>query len=93
MSQIFETQSLLTINLETNFDISLATVTKILYKKPNGVKGSWTAAVSGNNLIYNLTNGEIDQPGLWRFQSYVEIGGLKAYGKVVTQDFRIPLDV
>ncbi len=89
---VFKIQSLLSITLETNYNaLASASVTRILYKKPNGTTGYWTATVSGTKLIYNVQNGDIDINGTWKFQSYIEAGGLKGFGSVATQNFDIPL--
>jgi hypothetical protein len=84
---VYKTQSLLTINLATGMDLSGASVTRILYKKPNGTKGYWTATVSSQNLQYVVSNGDIDQEGTWQFQSYIEVGGKKGFGLVAKQVF------
>lgn len=84
---VYKTQSLLTINLATGMDLSGASVTRILYKKPNGIKSYWTATVSGQNLQYVVSNGDIDVEGTWQFQSYIEVGGKKGYGLVAKQVF------
>lgn len=85
---VYKTQSLLTINLATGMDLSGASVTRILYQKPNnGTKGYWTATVSGQNLVYEVQNGDIDKEGTWLFQSYIEVGGKKGFGLVAKQVF------
>jgi hypothetical protein len=89
---VFKNHSLLSITLRTNYaDLASAEVTKIKYEKPNGARGSWNASVSGTNLVYNFQNGDIDQNGPWRFQSYIEVGGLIGPGDIVTVDVKIPL--
>lgn len=88
----FKTQSLLSIVLETKYaDLASAAVTKILYEKPKGQKGEWTAGVAGTTLIYDLQNGDIDQAGQWKFQAYIEVGGLKGFGHIATKQFDTPL--
>jgi len=92
----FKTQTLKPIILETeNDNVATADVTKILYTKPNGVKGSWDATVSGNNLIYQPEEGDFDQAGVWKFQSYIEVGtgpGKKIdFGSIASKTFEQPL--
>ena len=91
MSQLFKGQTNISIVLETNYDISTATNPLVRYRKPNGVHGSWTANKIGTTLVFNAINGEIDLEGIWSFQAYVEIGGLKAYGSIITQLINKPL--
>ena len=77
-------QSLLTIKLDTVFDISAATSLKILYKKPDETTGEWIGYLSGTTLVaYDVLDGDLDQAGTWQLQSYVVVGGDKGYGEVV----------
>lgn len=58
----------------------------IYYKKPvSKTKGSWSASQSGESIIYNATNGEIDEPGVWQFQGYYLSSGEPVWGSVVEQ--------
>jgi hypothetical protein len=80
------------ISLDTGISLTGASVTRILYKKPNGIKGFWTATVLGTSLQYQLQNDNIDQDGIWSVQAYVEIGGKKAYGQVSEINFQKSLN-
>ncbi len=89
MSQLFKEQSLLELSAPTGLDdLNTATVTKILYRKPSGAKGSFDAQVDGMSLTYNLQNGDIDEAGKWMFMAYVVNGGLKGYGCIKTRFFQ-----
>ncbi len=89
---VFKTQSLLSITLETKYsDLASATVTRILYTRPNGTTGYFEGNVSGTKLVYNVQNGDINIAGIWKFQAYIEIGGLKGYGYIAIQNFNEPL--
>lgn len=89
---IFRTQSLFSIVAKTGYDdLASAEITRILYKKPGGTEGYWQASVSGTNLIYNVSDGDIDIKGRWQFQAYIEIGGLKGFGSVFTQEIQEPI--
>ncbi len=91
MSQLFKEQSLLELSAPTgidNADLTTASVKEIHYRKPSGVTGSWTATVTDESLIYDLQNGDIDEPGKWMFQAYVVIGGLPGYGAIKTRFFQ-----
>ncbi len=83
----FINSGIVTLSLDTSIDITTASTKQILYQKPNGVKGAWTATADGTSLTYNLSNTDIDVPGVWKFQTYVEIGGKKGYGGVVETVF------
>jgi hypothetical protein len=92
MSAVFTTQGYLVIVLDTGIDLSLAATTKILYKKPTGVRGEFTATVfETTKLRYQFTNADLDVSGEWQFQAYVTIGGLNAYGEIVRQSIKKPL--
>lgn len=80
---IYNTQSYFSVRLATGLDLSTATVTRILYKKPNGTTGYWTATTDAETLVYAVEDGDIDQSGVWEFQGYVEVGGRKGFGETV----------
>lgn len=84
---LYKTQSLLTIRLATGMDLTAATVTRILYKKPSGIKGYWTATVDAQNLVYVVGVNDINEEGVWQFQSYIEVGTKKGFGNLVSQVF------
>jgi hypothetical protein len=89
---VFKNQGYFVLTLNTGINISTATVTRINYKKPNGVTGYFEATISETTkLIYQLTNDDLDIAGLWQLQAYVEIGGLKAYGEIVYQEIKKPI--
>jgi hypothetical protein len=67
------------LRLDTGISLVGATVTRILYRKPN-------------TLQYQLINGDIDQHGIWEIQAYVEVGSKKALGKIVEINFDKPLN-
>lgn len=80
---IFQGQSLLTIELETSYDISSATTAKILFQKPDGTTGEFEGVVSDTTKVaYTTETGDLDQAGTWHMQAYVEIDGLKGYGAI-----------
>jgi hypothetical protein len=76
-SQSFE------LRLATGIDLSGATDPKILYTKPNGTEGYFTATVDGQDLTYTTSNTDIVTRGVWKFQAYCQIGGLNKFGKIV----------
>ena len=83
--KIYKNQSLIKIVLETGIaSLSGATTLQILYKKPDGTSGNWTATANGTALEYNVQNNDIDQDGNWQLQAYVVIGGRNGYGEKTT---------
>lgn len=75
----------LKIEVEVNFDISSGDLFEIHYKKPNGVYGSFTATyayvVDKHTMFYITTNSnDIDVPGQWVIQAYVEMGPNRFWG-------------
>jgi hypothetical protein len=82
---IFKNQGYLTITLDTGLDLSAlgAANLKILVKKPDGTKTSYTASiVSVTKLQYTVSNTDLSAEGLWEFQAYCEIATKKAYGDI-----------
>jgi hypothetical protein len=71
------------ISLSTGVDLTLASITKILYKKPNGVKGEWISTVNSVSMYYDVTAADNDQYGGWEFQAYADIGDKTYFGEVV----------
>ncbi len=81
---IFVSQTLLTLQLDTGIDITTSTVQKILYQKPTGVKGEFTATVADTTKVsYNVQANDLDQAGTWIMQSFVTLGGVDGYGDKV----------
>lgn len=65
------------ISMYLGFDISAIDTAKIFYRKPNGVAGYWSAIKGSDNLSieHSLSVSDLDVPGLWRLQSYVQVLG------------------
>lgn len=61
---------------------------KILYTKPNGTDGEVVASADGTEMIATVN---IDMPGDWQFQSFVQRSGRQYRGKVAYQTFNEPL--
>lgn len=85
------TEQSVELRLNTGIDLSGAASPKIVYRKPNGVTGEWTATIDGNELVYETDNDDLDRNGVWRFQAFVTISSLNKLGKIakVTVDERI----
>ncbi len=81
---VFKTQTLLDLILDTNIDITSATVTRIYYEKPDGSVGFWAGTVEDTTKIkYAIQTDNIDTAGTWRFQTQVVIGGRTGWGDIV----------
>lgn len=85
MSKVFKGDLGTKLVVDTDVDISLATVLKIYYIKPDGTKGSWTGTLEGTDSISytTTTTSDLGQVGLWILQAYVEMSGGKWYGEAV----------
>ena len=84
---IYIGQTLTPIRLDLEKDVSSASVKEILYEKPNGVKGKWTATLmSGSTEIieYVPSVTDLDVVGVWKIQSHVVLSGYHGYGNVVS---------
>jgi len=92
MSNYYVNQGNVTITNDTGVTLAGATITRIIYRKPNGTTGYWNATPSGTTLTYALQSGDIDIAGNWRLQAYIVSSGQKGYGTVVTQRFKLPVN-
>jgi hypothetical protein len=69
--------------------LSGAASPKILYQKPDGTEGSWTAnIVSDRYLEYQTKEDDIDQEGMWLFHSSVTFGGNEKVGNLTSVRIR-----
>jgi len=82
MAKIQYDGSGLKIILNVGIDITGSTVWKIYYQKPiSEDTGSWTASQeSSTSISYTTLADDIDEYGVWKFQSYVETPIWKLYG-------------
>jgi len=61
--------------LETGVNLSTITNPKIIYKKPDGTQGEWTASKVGTFLYYDISCTDLNISGDWEFQSSVLLSG------------------
>jgi hypothetical protein len=59
------------ITFKTREDLSTATTHDLDYKKPDGTTGTWTATVSGSDLLYTSIAGDFNQAGPYEVQAHV----------------------
>lgn len=61
------------IQLDTQSDISSATLVKIKVRKPSGVILDWIGALQGTTAIRYVTQAnDLDESGVYKLQGYVE---------------------
>jgi hypothetical protein len=74
MGRIFKGQSALRITLKTFTDLEGIEKAVIIYKKPNGKTGEFSAAVTDPQegiISHECIEGEIDISGWWVFWAFV----------------------
>ncbi len=80
------------IVLNCGVDVSTATVRNIIARSPDGTKSTWSAVADGSKAIKHvLVDGDLDLPGSWKLQAYVEMPGWKGYGEVAVLTVTTPL--
>jgi len=87
MGKVYQNDIGTKIILDTETDLTDATVAKIKVKKPSGTILEWDATIEDPNagkISYVITSSDIlDEPGLWSFQAYVEfVDGAKLHGEI-----------
>ena len=83
MSTVFTGDVGTVISMDCGENISTATLTKIKVRKSNGQKVVWDAAPDGINAIkYVTVDGDLDVPGTWHLQAYVEMPAWRGSGEV-----------
>ncbi len=89
MSTIYVNDQGTEITLDCLQNISTATVLKIIAKDPLGRKKKWSATLQGTTHVrYTLQNGDLDIPGIWYVQSYIEMPGWKGRGEWATVEVK-----
>lgn len=67
--------------LDCGFNLSTATVMKIVARTPKGEKKTWNAVLEGTTKIkYTLASGDVDSAGTWQLQAYIEMPGWLGHG-------------
>ncbi len=68
-------------------DVSTATVKTIYFTKPDGSTLTKTALFvtdgTDGQIHYSTIDGDLDQPGLWKIQAYIELGTGSLYSSVI----------
>lgn len=74
--KIYEGDHGTTFYLDCGVDITSSSVRKILFRRPDGSVGEWSALFDPNRpteVFYRATGDDLDQPGRWLIQTYVEM--------------------
>lgn len=82
------------LQVDCIINITNATTIEILYQKPAGTTGTWTAdsiatdenSGLGRYLDYQIQAAELDAAGEWKFHAHVVIDGRDLYGEVATHE-------
>ena len=81
-----------TISLALDTDSSISGYTgTILYKKPNGVTGSWAGTITDDTVSYTISATDIDVSGVWEVQAKAVSGTIVKKGKITVIEFRTSL--
>ena len=87
MGRIYQGQSSLSLRVMTGCVLHGAQDCLIKFRKPDGTEGSFTAELLDEMeglLSYDVQDGDLDQPGWWRFWAWVIFtDGRSAPGKSV----------
>jgi len=78
-----------TISLALDTDSSISGYTgTILYKKPNGVTGSWSGTITDDTVSYTIQPGDTAGcPGFWDVQAKAVSGTIVKFGKITIIEF------
>jgi len=77
MGKIFKGQTALRLTVKTFVDLEDIISAVIKYRKPDGISGEFSAAVTdtANGVIsHECIEGELDVSGWWAFWAYVTFG-------------------
>lgn len=82
------------LTIDTDIDVSGYATLAIKYRKPNGTLGRWLASICPgdvNCLTYTTLIGDLDIPGDWLIQGYVEDASEQLNGRWVKFTVYAPL--
>ena len=83
MTQVFTGDIGTEVVLDCGTPLATAIVMQIRARGPKNSRKTFTATLEApNSIVYSLLSGDLDQPGLWKLQAYVELPGWKGYGAV-----------
>ena len=94
MKEIFAGNTVI-INLNTGIDISGYVTLEIMFKRPDGTEGSWTAVIDPANvkrMTYTTLAVDLNQSGRWTVQARVESVGAELHGRFANFTVLGPID-
>lgn len=88
MTNIYKRSIGIVFEVSTEQDLTNATNTALLVKKPSNKSATWSATIhgapSGGILTYTTIDGDLDEHGFYYLQSYAEFPtGRQLYGTAV----------
>ena len=75
--KVYLNQTNLTITLATGTLLTNVSESLIMYVKPDGTSGQWSATVDGLNLVYSVVSGDLNQSGVWTIWAKVTLTNTK----------------
>ena len=82
------------ITLHTGIDLTSYSTLEIIYRKPDGTPGSWTAIIDpdrSTHMYYTTISTDLDQAGEWVLEAYAAGGGTVLHGLPVSFKVLVPL--
>lgn len=80
------------ITLDTGVTLSGADPVRIIYRKPSGETGTWTATVTQTTKVtYTTDEADLDEGGLWKMQAYAVVDGAEYYGELYETWVKVPI--
>lgn len=87
---IFKNEGTFILTLDSGVDLTDATLTEIIYEKPDGTKGAFdqaqTSIVTLTKIKFEATNSDLDQIGIWNFQAHWTIDSIDGFSEVESSD-------
>jgi hypothetical protein len=93
IEEIF-TGNIIKITASLGINVTTFETLEIIFRKPDGTIGSWTATIDPDDntkIFYNTVAEDLDLPGDWILQSHVVDGTTVLHGKLVNVHVLAPL--
>jgi hypothetical protein len=89
LSKIYKADVGRKFRLDSETDISAASVARLKYTKPDATTGYWDGSIEDSRYVFYITQlaTDLDQVGKWRIQMYLEINGADLHGNI--EDFHV----
>jgi hypothetical protein len=86
MTTIYRNSIGVRLIVDTKIDLSTASLTALLIKKPSNTVATWNTVIQDatNGIIYyDVLENDLNEEGIYILQSYVESGTSRFYGESV----------